>query len=133
MTNTAKERRAERKREKMLRFIGALMSYSTVREAAESCNISARTATTWIKSREFRAAYSDSRQATMEAVTSLLRAAAPGAVERLAKLAKDDSAPATASCSAARSILDGLLRLQEAVEIESRIAELEKLAGGKQK
>ena len=123
-------RRGERKRAKMVAFCGHLLAYPTVQQAAEATGISSRSATRWIKSELFKEIYTASRAATLKAVNGLLRASSVGAVETLAAIARDPGAAATARCNAARAILEGMLKLNESTELEERIAELEKLAGG---
>ena len=120
-----RETRAERKRKQIGEFCGALLSYPTVEAAAQSVGVSARTATRWLKSPEFRDAYVESRQATIEAAAGLLRASASGCIETLAMIAIDKESPATARVSAAKSVLDTMLKITELSELEARLRTLE--------
>jgi hypothetical protein len=123
------ESRAERKRREMVQFHDAMMSCATVALAAKAVGVSARTATRWLKSREFAEAYREARKATMGSVAALLRAGSIGAAEALIQIAKDPEGAPTARTSAGRAVLDGLLRLSEIAELEERVKTLESLAG----
>ena len=125
-----KQRRNDRRRAQMVSFCGHLLAFPTVEQAARATGISSRSATRWIRSELFKEIYTESRAATLKAVSGLLRASSVGAVETLAAIARDKDAAATARCNAARAILEGMLKLNESTELEQRIAELEALAGG---
>ena len=128
--NAPRETRAERKRRLMVQFNAALLTCATVAQAAKSCGVSARQATRWLRSPEFRQAYVESQTGSPQAMLGLSRAASLPALERLAKIIRDDNSAPTAAVGAAKVVLDLAQQLAEAQELESRIQALEALAGG---
>jgi hypothetical protein len=118
----------ERRRQKIADFHNALLSHSTVAGAARATGISARTATVWLKSPEFKEIYVESRRATLEASAGLLRACASGSIQALSEIVNDREAASTARVQAAGRILDAMLRLTEAAELDKRLEALEAAA-----
>jgi len=125
------ETRAANKRKQMSAFAGHLLSFPTVTEAAKATGISSRTATRWLKSAEFKQIYVSSREATLLAITGMLRQSSVGACEALAAVVRDPESAPTARTAAARAILDSLRGLMQDFELESRLAQLETLAAEK--
>ena len=120
-----RETRKAKKHRLMASFSGHLLSYASTAEAAKAAGVTVRQASRWLHDPEFNRVYVEQREATLRNVAGLLRASAIGAVESLAELCRSRDTADTARASAARSILDSLLRVIEAQELEERIAALE--------
>ena len=125
-----RESRADRKRRLMRRFSDAVFSCATLAEAAAAVGINPRTATRWLRSPEFKMIYIESQAGSPEAMLGFSRATGLPALQRLAKIIRDDSSAPTAAVAAARAVLDLMMKLVEVQELEERIRTLESLAGG---
>lgn len=123
-----REGRKARKQRLMLQFCRAFLSYPNVADAAKACGVSARTATVWLKSDEFKDVYVESRATDRKAMHALVRAALPGAIETLAELSRDKTAAATARCNASRALVEADSQMTQDFEFEQRLQTLEKLA-----
>jgi hypothetical protein len=116
-------RRSDAARE---RAVLALLNRPTVEQAAAEAGVSERTLRRWLREdAEFRAAYAEARSAAVDDALRQLQRGAGIAVRALVRHAKDTDAGI--SIRAAQALLDQLGRLSERVELEARVAELERL------
>jgi hypothetical protein len=111
----------------------ALAAGSSVAEAARQSGVGARTIHRWLDDADFVAKVDSERAAVIGQATSKLGAASQRAVDVLAELLDDPLLP-TVRLSAAKAVLDGLLRLRQEFVTEARLAAIEarlaKPAGG---
>ncbi|MFO0836109.1 MAG: hypothetical protein U0638_14145 [Phycisphaerales bacterium] len=104
------------------RAIIALMAEPSIAKAARTANVGERTLHTWLDEPEFARAYRDARRKAFAQAISLTHKMAAAAVQTLAKVMIDTTAPHAARVSAASS----LLRFsREAIELDDLAARLE--------
>jgi hypothetical protein len=116
----------QRKREAA---IAALLGCPTMREAASKAGVSARTLRTWLADPSFRDEYQAARRRIVEAAVEDLQKSMPYAVATLKKhLLAERPADAV---RAALGILDRALKGSELLDLEARIAELERRQKGR--
>ena len=108
----------------------ALLAEPSLSRASAACGIGERTLYRWLREPGFRTAYRSARREAFSHAIALTQRYAPLAVQTLAKVMADDSAPHTARVQAATSLLrfgrDGveLDDLQERLEaLEAQMAE----------
>ena len=110
--------------ERQEKVIAALLAFPTVRLAAESVGIGESTVTRWLAEPEFKARYEAARREVVEGAKQALRSASLGAVSTLAAISSDPNAKESARVTAAKSILDLVLRIEEG-DLAARIERLE--------
>lgn len=131
--NPVRETRKERKaRLQGLFFTAFFISRAPVDVAAQAAGISPKTGTRWLRSPEFHEWLVESHVASPQSVLSFARSIIIPALQRMAAIVRDSGSPATAAVAAAKLIAELMLRLHEVTQMEQRIAELERLAGGQQ-
>ena len=111
--------------EKQERVISALLSYPTVREAAEVTGVGVSTIGNWLTQPNFKARYETARREMLDSAKNALRAASLGAVTTLAAISGDVNAKESARVSAAKSILELVLRISDTEDVLARIEKLE--------
>ena len=107
------------------RAITALLTSSTVTEAAAKCAIGESTLWRWFRDAAFSSEYRRARTQMLESTINTLRNESAGAVSVLTAIARDEKASAAARVSAARSILELSLRSAEIQDLEERLTALE--------
>jgi phage terminase small subunit len=125
MTATAHGEKLTRKQEQ---FIAALLTASTILEAAQAVGISESTALRWMKEAAFAAEYRTARRAVLEDAQAELHRISLEAVETLQRNLAP-SAPPAVQVRAALGILEHA-RAVEMEEILERLAKLEALVAG---
>jgi HEAT repeat protein len=105
----------------------ALAGGATVRDAARSAGIGERTATRRLADPGFRRRVAENRADMVARALGKLADGATEAVDTLRKLLGAEAD--TVKLGAARSILELGTKLREAVELEERLAELERRIG----
>jgi len=122
----------EKKEQKQERAIGALLSASSIREAAKEAGIAEATLHRYLKDETFKAQYQAAKREVVQQAISQLQRSAGKAVKVLIEIAEDKECPSSARVSAARTILETSLKAVELEDLEKRIEELEKkiLKGG---
>lgn len=108
-----------------IRTIDALLTEGTHEKAAQKAKVARSTVTRWLAEPEFKTAYSDARNQMIEGVLTALQAASLKAVETLTNVMDDKHAQSSAKVSAAKTVLDNLLRAREHITIEDRLRDLE--------
>ena len=108
--------------------IAALMAGRSMRQAAQDCGIGYRTLKEWFASPWFRAEYGAAKQQLLDATINQLRSIGSEAVSGLYDVVTNVANPPAARVSAARAILEVLLRAMEVQDISERLARLEDLA-----
>lgn len=106
----------------------ALLSARNTEEAAKSVGISARTLLRWQKLPEFERALREARMTAFRQFMARLQQASVPAVTTLLKIMVDPATPLAIKARCAYYILDQTRKGVETEEIESRVADLEKIA-----
>jgi DNA-binding MurR/RpiR family transcriptional regulator len=106
--------------------IAALLTERTMAEAAAKCGVSEKTLYRWSLDPGFDARYKQARSAMLTQAVNVLRQGANEASDTLIAVARDTTAPANARVSAARTVLEMLLRSRELDELEARLEALER-------
>jgi hypothetical protein len=114
---------------KQERAVAALLTEHSVERAAASARVGTRTIYRWLDEPDFAAAYRRARRKAFGQAIALTQRYAPLAVNTLAKVMMDDSAPHNAKVRAAATMLkfgrDGI----ELDDLAARVEELETVAG----
>ena len=108
------------------RVLPFLLMHPSISEACRKAKVAPKTIYAWLhESKAFREALRERRAAIADAAFDGLKGRIEQAVETLAGLLKADNEGVRRA--AAKDILDLSLRLRETVEIEKRIAEVERM------
>jgi len=105
--------------------IAAILAAPTLKDAAASLGCTPRTVQRWMKHEGFRKQYERAKAELLEGSINALRGAGWQGVSTLREVARDTKTPAAARVSAARAILELLLRGIETQELAERIERLE--------
>ncbi len=103
--------------------IAALLSTSTIKDAAEACNIGVATLYRWLQLPEFAAAYRAARREVVERAIAELQSATSQAVETLKRNLTCEN-PAV-EIRAASIVLEQAIKGVELMELQGRIEKLE--------
>jgi hypothetical protein len=106
----------------------ALLTHRNIEEAAKAVGVAPNTLLSWIKDREFAAAYRKARGAVVGQAVARLQQTTSAAVSTLQKLMVDASTPPAIKAHVARAILALAIKGVEIEDIEARLAELERAA-----
>jgi ribulose 1,5-bisphosphate carboxylase large subunit-like protein len=115
------------KRRKAEEAIAALMAGRTIKQAAQECNIGYRTLKTWLASEWFQIEYGAAKQRLLDSTINQVRSIGSEGVAGLHDVVTNTSHPAAARVSAARAILEVLLKAVEVQDIATRLQHLEAL------
>lgn len=105
--------------------LAALLSCSTVEQAAEVAGVGITTLRRYLHEPEFLAAYRDARRDIVNHATTQLQRACGVAVVTLVQVAGDVEATAGARVSAARAILETSIKAVEIDDLAARLDEVE--------
>lgn len=108
-----------------MRTIAALLSTTTIAEAADMTGVSTRTIQRWQEDPIFRAELSKQEGEAVTIVSRRLVALADIAVETIKDILCDKEIPAGVKLRASEAVLTNLLRLREMVDLDRRLTELE--------
>lgn len=117
----------ERLSAKQQRAIEALLTEPTTRAAAEAAKVSEATIFRWLAEPVFAAAYREARGRLLESTLTALQAASADAVTCLRDVINDKAAQVSARVSAAKTVIELGLKARETLEVEERLAYLEKV------
>ena len=116
----------ERLKPNQQRSIEALLVTRTFAAAAAKAGVDRRTIYRWLREDEiFREEFGAARRETMAQTTARLQEISKDAVETLAAIIKEESAPMSSRVSAIRTALDYAYRSVELEEIEERLVDVE--------
>jgi hypothetical protein len=115
---------AESLSSKMEGLIAALLSHSSIEDAAKSIGVVASTAWRWMQKPEFQAAYKEARRESMRQVTARLQVASREAVDCLREVQRD-GASESARVAASRTVLEFSLKATDLEAIQERLDALE--------
>jgi phage terminase small subunit len=105
--------------------ITALVTCTSITEAAAQCGLADVTLRRWLKQEPFQAAYREARRAVVQQAIVQIQRATAEAVETLRTVMQDTAAPAGAKVSAAKTILETAVKAVELEDLEARIVALE--------
>lgn len=111
-------------------LILAMLSSSSLTDAANISGVSLATAKRWCKLPLFKAALAEAQAEVYEASLTTLKTATHDAVTTLLRMCKDTDAPHSAQIRAAQIILEKSIELHKVADLERKIAELEQAIGG---
>lgn len=111
------------------RSIAALLSCRNIPEAARVAKVGERTLYRWMTKTSFRAALVQAEEEAIDAATRRLLGLQNAAIDTLGNVLKDVDNSPNVRISAARSVLDFLLKLRELRNVESRLIALEQVIG----
>lgn len=107
-------------------LIAALLTSSTIEEAASKARVSVRSARRWMADESFKRLYAQARRDSLDQAVARLHQVTGLAVASLAEVLSSPDAPPAAKVSAARTILEFGFRGAELADIEARIERLER-------
>jgi ribosomal protein S11 len=113
------------KRRKTEAAIAALMCGQTIEQAAHDCGIGYRTLKTWLASDWFQTEYHAAKKELLDSTINQLRAVGGDGVAALHDVVVNVENPPAARVSAARAILEVLLKAVEIQDITTRLERLE--------
>ncbi len=116
----------ERLSTKQQRAIEALLTEPTTRAAAVEAEVSEATIWRWLAEPGFSVAYRAARGRLLESTLTALQSASVDAVVCLREILNDKSAQVSARVSAAKSVLELGLKAREILDVQERLAYLEK-------
>ena len=105
--------------------IAALLDQPTIKKAAEVAGIGEVTLHRWLQTDEFREEYRKARHEVVRQAIARLQRVSGEAVQILWEIMRDDSKPANARVTSARTILDTALKALEVEDLAARIERLE--------
>ena len=108
-----------------MRTIAALLSTTTIAEAADMTGVSTRTIQRWQEDPVFRDELSKQEGEAVTIVSRRLVALADIAVETIKDILRDKEIPPGVKLRASEAVLTNLLRLREMVDLDRRLTELE--------
>ncbi len=102
----------------------ALLNHPTVRDAAKAVGVDERTLHRWLDEPAFARAYRKARRQAFSQAISITQRYAPLAVQTLAKISNDQSAPHAARVSASTALLKFS---RESIELDDVVERVEAL------
>ena len=113
---------------KQITALSALLRERTIEDAAERAQVHERTIRRWLKDPFFGEAYRQARRDAVAIATGRLQQVAAEAVTTLQSVMRDDTAPAPARVSAAKTVLELAVKAIEIEDLTARIEVLEATA-----
>lgn len=118
-------------RPRQRRFVAAMLTARTVREAAAAVGVTERTGLKYLANPAVKRALGQALDDALGQATRQVVKAMTGALDTLEEIHQDLDAPAGSRVSAARAILDAGPKLREALDLAERVTALEQsLVGG---
>lgn len=108
------------------RLIEALLTGKTISQACQVAGVGRRTYYRWVKQPHFTEALQQAEADLLTASMRRLLSMQGAAVDGLQDLLNDPALRPSDRLRAVQMVLDGVLRLRNAVELEARLAELER-------
>lgn len=128
--STAKTGHGEKRSRKEDQALVALLSETTMKEAATKTGIAEITLWRWMQDPAFQERYREARrQAVSQAITQLQKISSE-AVQTLRDVMNDIETPPACRVTAAKAVLELAFRGMETEDLSARIEVLEKAAGG---
>lgn len=108
------------------RIIAALLSNSTVREAADVAGVSERTIYTRLKEKDFKASLEKARRELWKGHTQALQGQLGKAIDTIVEIMDGDDVPPQVRLNAASEIIRSGMKLTELVDVVERVDALER-------
>lgn len=108
------------------KLLAALLAAPTISAAAAAAGCGERTVYARLKSPEFARKLEDMRRKSLETARNALLSRLTAAVDTMADVMENAENSPSTRLQAARMLIDSTLRVVETVDIERRIAELER-------
>lgn len=105
--------------------IAALLTESTIAEAAKKAGVAEVTIWRWMKLEEFADAYKEARREAVQQAIGQLQQNTGLAAAVLLEVAQDPLAPASSRVAASRTILEAAFKALELEDLHSRLQALE--------
>lgn len=121
----------EKLRHKQEQAIAALVTASSLADAALQAGIGERTLLRWLKEAVFQTAYREARRQIVHQAIAQVQQATGTAVATLVTIMQTADAPASAKVSAAKAVLETAIKAVELEDLEGRIAALEAHQGAR--
>lgn len=115
----------EKQSHKQEQAIVALLTASSVCDAARQAGIGEKTLLRWLRTQAFQTAYREARRQVVQQAIAQVQHVTGEAVETLRQVMRDINAPASAKVSAAKTMLDTAIKAVELEDLDARIAALE--------
>jgi len=109
------------------RAVIAVLSAPTIKEAAQTLGVSESTMYRWLERDDFLEAMREARQQATKQAFAKLQKGTSRMVDVLFTIAEDKMAPPSARVSAAKSVLETVIKVTEDEEIIIRLKRLEDL------
>ena len=106
--------------------IETLLTSGDVTQAARAAGVSRETLYRWLKAPDFQAALNDSTRQALESLSRTLVTLGEKAADTLRQALEDSTLAPGARVRAADIVLARILQLRELVDIETRLAKLER-------
>lgn len=110
--------------------IAALLSHRSIEDAAQAIKVATRTLLRWLQVPEFRDAYLKARREAVGQSIARLQQATGAAAITVLKLMTDPNVPAAVKLRAAECVFAHSIKGIELEDIETRLTDLERAAGG---
>lgn len=117
----------EKKSRKEEQAIIALLTASTIKEAANMVGIGEATLWRWMQESSFKEKFRSAKKQAFSQTVSRLQQSSGEAVETLRTIMNDITAPAPSRVTAAKSILEMAMKAVEFEELEARVEQLEEM------
>src|SRR5215471_6628697 len=101
--------------------VTALLTCSSIIEAAVQCGVAEWTLRRWLKQDPFQTTYREARRQVVQQAITQVQQANGEAVQTLRQVMQDPEAPASARVSAARVVLETSQKGVEVDEVEARL------------
>lgn len=115
------------KTNKTEKIISALLSFSTIKEAAKSLKMAESTLYNYLKDDEFKIKYSEAKTSLLSQTTGYLQSNMIKATENIVNMISNGEVPPQVRLNASKAVLEYGLKLTENIDILPRIEQLEKL------
>lgn len=107
------------------KIITALLSFPTIREAADNLEMSESTIYNYLKDDSFRAKLNETKSNLLKQTTGYLQAGISKATENIIKLSQDEDINPQTRLNACKTALEYSIKLTEIVDVVPRIEALE--------
>lgn len=110
---------------KQTKAIMALLSESTIKQAAEKAGIGETTLYRWLQEKEFDEAFKNTRRMALSQTVARLQQTTTSAVDALRSVMEDMEAPASSRVTAAKTVLEMAFKVYEMETLASQIEEIQ--------
>ena len=104
----------------------ALLTESTIKQAADKTGIGETTLYRWLQEEAFDRAYRNARKRALTQTITKLQQTTTSAVETLKNVMEDSESPASSRVSAAKTILELAFKGYELDDLAAKVEEMEK-------